>query len=87
MVSIIERNTNYSILDPWHESLERFTENRLGLIYYSEIYEYLDLDVSKRKNLDSVRIRVIMTNLGWKYERKRYEGEQIRAFFPIYKPV
>ena len=86
MIGILERNSNYSILDPWHDSLEKFMENKLNKVEYSEIYEYLDLDTSRRKNLDSVRIRGIMSNLGWKYDRRRIEGKQIRAFFPIYEP-
>ena len=87
MIGILERNSNYSILDPWYESLETFTENKLNIIYYRELYELLDLDISRRKNLDSIRIRGIMANLGWKYDKRRIEGEQIRAFFPINKPT
>ena len=87
MIGILERNSNYSILDPWYESLETFTENKLNIIYYRELYELLDLDISRRKNLDSIRIRGIMANLGWKYDKRRIEGEQIRAFFPINRPT
>ncbi len=82
MKAIQERNANYSIVDPWHDSIEDFVENStLSMIEYSRLYELLDLDASRRKNLDSIRIRQIMESLGWHYERRRIEGDQKRGFF------
>ena len=70
MKVIQERNANYSIVDPWNDSIED-----------SRLYELLDLDASRRKNLDSIRIRQIMESLGWHYDRRRIEGDQKRGFF------
>ena len=82
MKAIQERNANYSIVDPWHDSIEDFVENStLSMIEYSRLYELLDLDASRRKNLDSIRIRQIMESLGWHYDRRRIEGDQKRGFF------
>ena len=70
MKVIQERNANYSIVDPWNDSIED-----------SRLYELLDLDANRRKNLDSIRIRQIMESLGWHYDRRRIEGDQKRGFF------
>ena len=60
---------------------EDFVENStLSMIEYSRLYELLDLDASRRKNLDSIRIRQIMESLGWHYDRRRIEGDQKRGF-------
>ena len=67
---------------PTPTSGEDFVENStLSMIEYSRLYELLDLDASRRKNLDSIRIRQIMESLGWHYDRRRIEGDQKRGFF------
>ena len=67
---------------PKPTSGEDFVENStLSMIEYSRLYELLDLDASRRKNLDSIRIRQIMESLGWHYDRLRIEGDQKRGFF------
>ena len=82
MKEIQERNISYSIVDPWHDSIENFLEKTaLSMYEYSLIYEHLNLDTSRRKNLDSIRIRQIMESLGFTYKRRRKDGKQIRGFY------
>ena len=82
MKGIQQRNISYSIVDPWHDSIENFLEKTaLSMYEYSLIYEHLNLDTSRRKNLDSIRIRQIMESLDFTYKRRRKDGKQIRGFY------
>ena len=51
-----------------------------------QIYSFLDIAPDRQNNYNAQRIRKLMANHGWKYDRRRINKKWVRAFWNPCRP-
>ena len=88
MDAILARNSDFDLIDPWSDLLGEWLQRQGTAAYVSrhQIYSFLDIAPERQNNYNAQRIRELMTNHGWKYDRCRINKQWVRAFWNPCRP-
>ena len=88
MDAILARNSDFDLIDPWSDLLGEWLQRHGTAAYVSrdQIYSFLDIAPERQNNYNAQRIRELMANHGWKYDRRRINKKWVRAFWNPCRP-
>ncbi|MBN3924014.1 VapE domain-containing protein [Nostoc sp. NMS4] len=74
-----ELNKEFQVVDPWLEKIQEYIEYK-NSVTRSELFNLLEIEVSRQNSWDSKRINAVMIQLGWETERVRSSGAWVRMW-------
>ena len=88
MDAILARNSDFDLIDPWSDLLGEWLQRHGTAAYVSrdQIYSFLDIAPERQNNYNAQRIRELMANHRWKYDRRRINKKWVRAFWNPCRP-
>ncbi|MEH2085999.1 VapE domain-containing protein [Nostoc sp.] len=74
-----ELNKQFQVVDPWLEKIQEYVEYK-NSVTRSELFNLLEIEISRQHSGDSKRIGAVMNRLGWETERVRSSGAWVRMW-------
>lgn len=75
--------SEYQLGDPWQEAIAEFVVGRNMVTTTKVLERCIELDLERQDRSHEMRVARILTQLGWKQERKSIDGKQKRVWIKI----